>query len=300
MRIAITGAGGFIGSALHAALSADGHTVTRLVRRAPSGPDELRWDPRGPAGDLSALSGADAVVHLAGAGVGDRRWTPAYKAEIRDSRVLGTAALATALAGLAEPPRVLVSGSGVGYYGDGGDRVLNEDAPPGSDFLARVCQEWEAATRPAEDAGIRTTHIRTGMVAASHGGAFRRVLPLFRLGLGGRLGDGRQYWSLISLRDEVAAIRHLIGAEAVSGPVNLTCPEPATNAEVTALLAAALHRPALLPVPAWALRLALGEFADAGVLIGQRAVPDRLSASGFTFMDPTAESVISAMVTNAG
>lgn len=299
MRIAITGSSGLIGSALHDALVADGHAVTRLVRREPRAAGELRWDPRGAGGDLSALSGADAVVNLAGAGVGDRRWTPGYKAEIRDSRVEGTAALARALGGLAEPPKVLVSGSAVGYYGDAGDKALSEDAPAGSDFLARVCQDWEAATRPAEEAGIRTVHIRTGMVAAAEGGAFGRMLPLFRLGLGGRLGDGRQYWSLISLRDEVAAIRHLIDTPAVSGPVNLTCPEPATNAEVTALLAAALHRPALLPVPAFALRLALGEFADAGVLAGQRAIPDRLRASGFTFMDPTPESVVATMLTRA-
>lgn len=298
MRIAITGSSGLIGSALCDALVADGHTVTRLVRRAPRAAGELRWDPRGAGGDLSALSGADAVVNLAGAGVGDRRWTPAYKAEIRDSRVEGTAALARALAGLAEPPKVLVSGSAVGYYGDTGADALGEDAPAGSDFLARVCQDWEAATRPAEDAGIRTVHIRTGMVAAAKGGAFGRMLPLFRLGLGGRLGDGRQYWSLISLRDEVAAIRHLIDTPAVAGPVNLTS-EPATNAEVTALLAAALHRPALLPVPAFALRLALGEFADTGVLAGQRAIPERLRASGFTFMDPTPESVIATMITGS-
>jgi uncharacterized protein (TIGR01777 family) len=297
MRIAITGASGLIGSALADSLAADGHAVTKLVRGVPRCMDELHWDPRGHDDGLSALSRVDAVVHLAGAGIGDRRWTPGYKAEVHDSRVVGTRTLATALAGLDRPPRVLVSASAVGYYGDTGDVEVDESAPPGDDFLAQLCRDWEAATQPAQHAGIRTVRIRTGMVASSHGGAFGRILPLFKLGLGGRLGDGRQYWSLISLRDEVAAIRHLVETETVAGPVNLTCPEPATNAAVTAELARALHRPALLPVPAPALRLALGEFADAGILAGQRAIPEQLRRSGFTFQDPTVKAVVQSLLT---
>jgi uncharacterized protein (TIGR01777 family) len=295
MRVAITGASGFVGSALVAALTGDGHTVLRLVRRDVRQPDEVRWNPYGHA-DLGALSGVDAVVHLAGAGVGDRRWTAAYKGEIRDSRVRGTTTLATALSRLDKPPGVLVSGSAVGYYGDTGSTEVAEHDPPGTDFLAGVCRDWEAATRPAQEAGIRTVTIRSGLVAASRGGAFGRMLPLFRFGLGGRLGNGRQYWSLISLRDEVAAIRHLIETGTVSGPVNLTCPDPVTNRQVTATLAAALHRPAPLPVPAFALRIALGEFADAGILAAQRVRPGVLLESGFSFADPTHRDVIETAV----
>jgi uncharacterized protein (TIGR01777 family) len=297
MWIAITGASGLVGSALAEALTADGHRVTRLVRRAPRGADELRWDPRGSGAELPALSGVEAVVHLAGVGVGEQRWTPAYKAEIRDSRVIGTTTLATALADLDKPPSVLVSASGTGFYGDTGDAEVDESTPLGDDFLALLCRDWEAATQPAQEAGIRVAHIRTGLVAAAKGGAFgRRILPLFKLGLGGRLGTGRQYWCLISLRDEVAAIRHLIETETAQGPFNLVCPEPATNRDVTAALGKALHRPTVLPAPAWALRLVVGEFAEIGVLAGQRAMPRRLLESGFAFADPTIEAVIERTV----
>ncbi|MFC9814377.1 TIGR01777 family oxidoreductase [Streptomyces virginiae] len=293
MRIAVTGSTGLIGSALVRSLRADGHEVVRFVRREPAGADEARWDPERGHVDRAALDGCGAVVHLAGAGIGDHRWTAAYKRKIRDSRVLGTAALANALAGLDAPPGVLVSGSAVGYYGDTGDRVVDEDAPAGHGFLPSVCLEWEAAAAPAQEAGIRTAFSRTGLVVAKEGGAWGRMFPLFRAGVGGRLGDGRQYWPFISLHDEVAALRHIIDTPALSGPVNLTAPEPLTNRQVTAAMARVLRRPAVLPVPAVALRVVLGEFSE-DVLGGQRARPARLLESGFVFRDPGIEQAIRA------
>ncbi|MEW2588663.1 TIGR01777 family oxidoreductase [Streptomyces virginiae] len=293
MRIAVTGSTGLIGSALVRSLRADGHEVVRFVRREPAGADEARWDPERGHVDRAALEGCGAVVHLAGAGIGDHRWTAAYKRKIRDSRVLGTAALANALAGLDAPPGVLVSGSAVGYYGDTGDRVVDEDAPAGHGFLPSVCLEWEAAAAPAQEAGIRTAFSRTGLVVAKEGGAWGRMFPLFRAGVGGRLGDGRQYWPFISLHDEVAALRHIIDTPALSGPVNLTAPEPLTNRQVTAAMARVLRRPAVLPVPAVALRVVLGEFSE-DVLGGQRARPARLLESGFVFRDPGIEQAIRA------
>ncbi|WP_405425333.1 TIGR01777 family oxidoreductase [Streptomyces erythrochromogenes] len=293
MRIAVTGSTGLIGSALVWSLRADGHQVVRFVRREPTGADEARWDPERGRVDPAGLAGCGAVVHLAGAGIGDHRWTAAYKRKIRDSRVLGTAALANALAGLDEPPAVLVSGSAVGYYGDTGDRPVDEDSPAGHGFLPSVCVEWEAAAAPAQEAGIRTAFARTGLVVAKEGGAWGRMFPLFRAGVGGRLGDGRQYWPYISLHDEVAALRHIIDTPALSGPVNLTAPEPLTNRQVTAAMARVLHRPAVLPVPAVALRVVLGEFSE-DVLGGQRARPARLLGSGFVFRDPGIEQAIRA------
>ncbi|MGW2587677.1 TIGR01777 family oxidoreductase [Streptomyces virginiae] len=256
-------------------------------------PDEARWDPARGYVDPAGLAGCGAVVHLAGAGVGDHRWTAAYKREIRDSRVLGTAALAHALAALDAPPAVLVSGSAVGYYGDTGDRAVDEDAPAGQGFLPSVCVEWEAATASAQEAGIRTAFARTGLVVARDGGAWGRMFPLFRAGVGGRLGNGRQYWSYISLRDEVAALRHIIDTPGLSGPVNLTAPEPLTNRQVAEAMSRVLRRPAVLPVPAVALRVVLGEFAE-DVLGSQRARPTRLLGSGFVFRDPGIEQAIRA------
>ncbi|MFI8361358.1 MULTISPECIES: TIGR01777 family oxidoreductase [Streptomyces] len=293
MRIAVTGSTGLIGSALVRSLRADGHEVVRFVRREPSAADEARWDPERGYVDPAGLAGCAAVVHLAGAGIGDHRWTDAYKRTIRDSRVLGTAALAGALAGLDEPPAVLVSGSAVGYYGDTGDRVVDEDSPAGRGFLPSVCQEWEAAADPAREAGIRTAFARTGLVVAKDGGAWGRMFPLFRAGLGGRLGDGRQYWPFISLRDEVRALRHIVDTPSLHGPVNLTAPEPLTNRQVTAAMGRVLKRPAVLPVPAVALRVVLGEFSQ-DVLSGQRARPARLLESGFVFRDPGIEEAIRA------
>ncbi|MET9362783.1 TIGR01777 family oxidoreductase [Streptomyces sp. NPDC006632] len=293
MKIAVTGSTGLIGTELVRSLRADGHEVLRLVRRGADAPDEVAWDPARQYVDTAGLAGCGAVVHLAGAGVASHRWTAAYKKEIRDSRVLGTAALAEALASLDVPPKVLVSGSAIGYYGDTGERVVDESAPPGDGFLPSVCVEWEEAAAPAQEAGIRTVFARTGLVVSREGGAWAKLIPLFRAGLGGRLGSGRQYWSFIALHDEVAALRFLLDTESLSGPVNLTAPEPVTNQEVTAAMSRVLRRPALLPVPAAALRVALGEAAG-DVLAGQRVVPARLLSAGFGFAFPDVETAVRA------
>ncbi|MFJ9036215.1 TIGR01777 family oxidoreductase [Streptomyces sp. NPDC102406] len=292
-RIAVAGASGLIGSALVRSLTADGHEVLRLVRRAPRAADEARWDPKKGDIDADRLDGCDAVVNLAGAGVGDHRWTGGYKREIRDSRVLGTTLLAETAAALPNPPRTLLNGSAVGYYGSTGSRAVDESAPPGEGFLPSVCVEWEAATAPAHQAGIRTVMARTGLVVSRAGGAWAKLFPLFRAGLGGRLGDGRQYWSYIALHDHVAALRHILDTASLSGPVNLTAPHPATNREVTAAMARVLHRPALFPAPAPALRLVLGEMAG-DVLGSTRAVPTRLVKSGFEFAFPALDDAIKA------
>ncbi|WP_371482056.1 TIGR01777 family oxidoreductase [Kitasatospora sp. NBC_00315] len=299
MRIAVTGSTGFIGSALVRSLLADGHEVVRLVRhRGRTGPQAdgttaIGWNPARMQIDRAGLAGVEAVVHLAGAGVGDHRWTEGYKREIRESRVLGTETLAAALAEAERPPRVLVSASAVGYYGQTGDRSIDEDAPAGDDFLADVCVEWEAAARPAADAGIRVVHPRTGLVLAQDGGAGARLFPLFKLGLGGRLGSGDQYWSYISLADEVAALRFLIDHRDVHGPVNLSAPEPVTNRELTAALGRVLGRPTPFPVPAVALKAALGEFA-VEVIGSHRVLPTRLLEAGFRFRHPDVESALRA------
>jgi uncharacterized protein (TIGR01777 family) len=293
MKVAITGASGLIGSALSADLSRDGHQVVRLVRGPSRSAGEASWDPVGGHVDLAGLAGSDAVVHLAGAGVGDRRWSDAYKREILDSRVRGTTAIAHAVAALDPAPAVLVSASAVGIYGDTGDRAVDETAPRGVGFLADVVEAWEAAAEPARAAGIRVVHPRTGLVVARGGGAWKRMLPIFQLGVGGRLGGGRQYWSFISLTDEIRALRHLIDHPGLAGPVNLTAPTPVTNAEATRALAHALHRPAALPVPAAALKAVLGEFS-VEVLGSQRVLPTRLLASGFAFRHPSIEAALAA------
>ncbi|MEE1767324.1 TIGR01777 family oxidoreductase [Streptomyces sp. JV185] len=292
-RIAVTGASGLIGAALVRSLRADGHEVVRLVRHPARAGDEVEWDPKRGYVDVAGLVGCDAVVHLAGAGVGDHRWTAAYKREIRDSRVLGTSAVAEAVASLDVPPKVLLSGSAIGYYGDTGDRAVDESAPAGEGFLPSVCVEWEAATAAAQEAGVRTVHARTGLVVAREGGAWARLFPLFRAGLGGRLGNGRQYWSFIALHDEVAALRHILDTESLSGPVNLTGPDPVTNSEVTAAMGRVLHRPTLFTAPAPALRIALGDFAE-DVLAGQRVLPGQLLDSGFVFAFPGIDAAIRA------
>jgi uncharacterized protein (TIGR01777 family) len=285
VKVAVTGASGLIGSALVPALRADGHEVIRLVRRTPRTADEHRWDPQHHRIDPGVLTDVDAVIHLAAAGIGDRRWSDKHKARVLNSRVDGTTTISQALADAAatDPsrPRVLLSASAVGWYGDTGDRVVDESAPAGTDFLARVCAQWEASTAAAAEAGVRVTNLRNGLVLGK-GGLLGRMAPLFRMGVGGRLGSGRQYWPWISLRDEVDAIRFLLTAP-VSGPVNLTAPTPATNATFTAALARVLHRPAVLPVPGIALWVVLGEFAKLGVLAGQRAVPAKLLEAGFSF-----------------
>ncbi|MFF9640247.1 TIGR01777 family oxidoreductase [Kitasatospora aureofaciens] len=299
MRIAVTGSTGLIGSALVRSLLADGHQVVRLVRHRsrtgpqPDGSTAIGWNPLLGEVDRDGLAGVEAVVHLAGAGVGDRRWSDSYKRDIRESRVYGTETVAVALAALKEPPRVLVSASAVGWYGQTGDRVVDEDSPAGDDFLAEVCLEWEAAARPAERAGIRVVHPRTGMVLSAAGGAGSRLFPLFKLGLGGRLGSGQQYWSYISLADEVAALRFLIDREDLSGAFNLTAPEPATNAELTAAIGRALRRPTPFPVPEAVLKAVLGELA-VEVVGSHRVVPRRLLEAGFRFAHPDLDSAVRA------
>ena len=287
MDIVVAGSHGLIGSELLERLRADGHHVRRLVRRPPQTRDEREWDPDAGILDPAALDGADAVVNLSGAGIGEHRWTAEYKRTLLTSRTRTTGLLARTLAGLDRPVPVLVQGSAIGYYGDRGAQVLTETSSPGTGFLARLVHEWEAATAPAEDAGVRVVHARTGIVLSTEGGALGRLLPLLRLGLGGRRGRGTQYWSWITLRDEVAALCHLLTAP-VHGPVNLCAPEPATNAEITAALARALHRPAVVAVPTVALRVVLGELAS-DILGSQRARPTVLEASGFRFADPELE-----------
>ncbi|OQD55088.1 TIGR01777 family protein [Streptomyces phaeoluteigriseus] len=289
----MAGASGLIGSALVRSLTADGHEVVRLVRHAPRSEAEVRWDPERGRVDAAGLAGCSAVVNLAGAGVGDHRWTDAYKRRIHDSRVHGTAALAKAVASLDERPRVFVNGSAMGYYGETGERVVDESAPAGRGFLPELCVEWEAAAEPARAAGVRTAFTRTGLVVARGGGAWGRLFPLFLAGLGGRMGDGRQYWSYIALHDEVAAIRHLLDRDDLSGPFNLTAPEPLTNREITAAMGRVLRRPTVFAVPAPVLRRVLGEMAR-DVLGSARVVPKRLLESGFTFAFPGIEDALRA------
>ncbi|PAK22073.1 TIGR01777 family protein [Streptomyces sp. alain-838] len=292
-RVAVAGASGVIGAALVRSLTADGHEVVRLVRRPPRGADEVRWDPEGGRVDAAGLAGCDAVVNLAGAGVGDRRWTDAYKTRIRSSRVHGTTALAEAVASMEQPPRVFVNGSAIGFYGETGDRPVDESAPAGDGFLPSLCVEWEAAAAPARHAGVRTVFVRTGLVVSRRGGAWGRLFPLFRAGLGGRLGDGSQYWSFVSLHDEVAAIRYLMEREDLSGPFNLTAPRPVTNREITVAMGRVLRRPAPFAVPAPVLRAVLGEMAG-DVLGSARVLPARLQESGFRFAFPEIDGAIRA------
>ncbi|MEP7192442.1 MAG: TIGR01777 family oxidoreductase [Actinomycetota bacterium] len=288
-RVAITGASGLIGSALSAFLSARGDDVVHLVRREPRTRHEVGWDPAARKLNPGDLSGLTSVVHLAGAGVGDHRWTAAYRQEILESRVNGTATVATALAELGEPI-ALISGSAIGAYGDRGDEILTEDSETGQGFLADVVRAWEAATDPAQEAGLRVAHARTGLVLTPDGGAMKRVLPLARLGLAGPLGSGRQYWSWITLQDELSALAHLIDHD-IAGPVNLVSPQPLRQAEIMKALGAELGRPALLPAPALALKLALGGFA-ADILSSARIMPGVLTASGFGFEHETIKSAM--------
>lgn len=286
MDVVVSGSHGLIGSALVPALTDAGHQVRRLVRR-PAGPGEVTWDPGAGTLDAAGLGGAEAVVHLAGVGIGDKRWTPAQKERIRSSRVRGTGALATALAGLTSPPTVLVCGSAVGFYGDRGDEVLTEDSGPGQGFLAEVVRDWEQAASPAAEAGVRVVHTRSGIVQTPKGGALAKQLPLFKLGVGGPLGSGKQWVSWVSIDDEVGAILHALSTESLHGPVNLCAPEPTTSAGLAKAIGRALHRPAVLPVPRLALRAVVGsQMTGEMVLASQRAVPAKLLASGYRFRHP--------------
>lgn len=295
MQIAITGATGLIGSALAASLSADGHRVVPVSRRPQSG--GITWDPARGVCDATALAGTDAVAHLAGENLAAGRWTEARKTRIRESRVRGTTTLATAIARMDHPPAVLVSASAVGYYGcRHGDEWLDEAAPAGDDFLARTCVAWEAAADPARRAGIRVVHPRFAMVLAAQGGALAKMLPPFRLGLGGRLGSGRQWMSWIAIADVVAGLRHAVTCAALAGPVNFAAPEPVRNAAFTRALGAALHRPALFAIPASVLGVAFGELAQATLLASQRVSPTRLAASGFAFRHPGLAGALRAVL----
>jgi uncharacterized protein (TIGR01777 family) len=297
MQIAISGASGVIGTALSASLRAGGHRPIALVRRdVRSGADEIRWDPAAGTIDGASLEGIDAVVHLAGAGIGDKRWTDERKKIIMDSRVESTKLLASTLAGLDRAPSVLVSASGISYYGDRGDDLLDESDPKGPGFLADVVEEWEAAAQPAIDAGIRTAFARTAAVLDANSGALERQLPLFKLGLGGRFGSGKQYFPWISLTDEIRAIEFMLEGD-MAGPVNLVAPETVTNNEFTKTLGDVLNRPTLLPVPLFGPKLLFGaELVDQLIMWSVRATPAALLAAGFSFEDPTLEGALRSML----
>lgn len=287
MDIAVTGSTGLIGSHLVRSLERDGHRVLRLVRpdSTDAGSDTAAWDPGRGTIDAASLDGIDAVVHLAGVGIADARWTAEQKGRILNSRTSGTTLLAATLADLDRPPSVLLSGSAIGYYGDHGDREIDESTGAGNDFPARVCVQWEACAQPAIDAGIRTAFLRTGIVQALEGGALAKQLPFFKLGLGGRAGSGRQWFSWISIVDEIAAIRFLLDHD-VSGPVNLVAPEPVTNAEFTTTLGSVLKRPTTI-LPMFGPRLLYGrELADSLLLTSQRVLPKVLVDAGFEFAQP--------------
>jgi uncharacterized protein (TIGR01777 family) len=294
MHVVISGASGLIGTALQTELSGAGHRVSRLVRRPAGAPDEITWDPARATIDTAALNGVDAVVNLAGAGIGDRRWNDARKRELVESRTRSTSLLADTIATLDDPPKVMLSGSAIGYYGDRGDQVLTERSGPGNDFLADLCQQWEAATAPAEKAGVRVVHLRTGLVLSAHGGALAKLLPLFKLGLGGRMGSGRAYWSWVALQDEVGAIDFLL-SHPVHGAVNLTGPRPVTNAEFSRALGAALRRPAVLAVRAFGPKLVVGaELARTLLFTSARVVPAALQDAGYTFRYGDVQSALGA------
>ena len=289
-RIAVTGASGLIGSALVGYLKSQGHTVQRLVRRAAVSSEEITWDPIAGTVDTEALAGVDAVIHLAGAGVSDKRWTKKYKSEILNSRLLGTTTIAKAVAIV--KPQVFISASAIGWYGESGNRAVVESDRVGDDFLAAVCHEWESAADLAGD--VRTVKLRTGLVLDPTGGALGKMLPIFRFGLGGKLSNGKQWWSWITLHDQIRAIAFLLESK-VSGPVNLTSPNPVTNTEFTAGLARAMHRPALFPVPAFALKIVLGGFS-AEVLGSKKVMPQVLTEAGFTFDYPHISSALEKLV----
>ena len=289
-RIAITGASGLIGTALVGHLKSEGHTVQRLVRRPVVAPDEIQWDPKTGYVDIEALRGVDAVIHLAGVGVGDKRWTKKYKAEILNSRLLGTTAIARAVSEV--KPQVFISASAIGWYGESGNRAVVESDRVGDDFLAAVCREWEAAADLAE--GVRTVKIRTGLVLDPTGGALGKMLPLFRLGLGGKLGNGKQWWSWITLHDVIRAITFLLENK-IEGPVNLTSPNPVTNQEFTSALARAMHRPALFPAPAIGLKIALGGFSSE-ILGSKKVMPQELTNAGFTWDYPHITNALTALI----
>ena len=289
-RIAITGASGLIGTALVGHLKSEGHTVQRFVRRPVVASDEIQWDPKTGYVDIDALRGVDAIIHLAGVGVGDKRWSKKYKAEILNSRLLGTTAIANAANEV--KPQVFISASAIGWYGESGNRAVIETDRVGDDFLAAVCREWEGAADLAT--GTRVVKIRTGLVLDPTGGALGKMLLLFRLGLGGKLGNGKQWWSWITLHDQIRAITFLLENN-ISGPVNITSPNPVTNQEFTSALARAMHRPALFPAPAIALKIALGGFSSE-ILGSKKVMPHALTEAGFSWDYPHITSALTALI----
>lgn len=294
MRILISGASGLIGNALVSHLEADGHEVIKLVRRNSSKPNEVSWNPAKHELDISKIGNVDAVINLSGAGVGDRRWTAKYKNEILTSRVDSTQTLVSAIDAMAIKPKVLLNASAIGLYGDRGAADVDESSTKGTGFLSDVVLAWESAALKARDNGVRVVLLRTGLVFTNRGGALGKLLPLFKLGLGGKIAGGKQYWSFISLEDEIRAIAFLLNSE-ISGPVNLTAPNPATNAEVTSALGKALSRPTLFAVPGFALNIVLGEFATE-ITGGVKVLPTVLHNAGFTWNHPTIEDVVSTVV----
>ena len=297
MNILVTGASGFIGSALMPVLVSGGHRVTRLVRAQPRpGQVEVHWDPAVGTVDMAGLEGMGAVVHLAGENLAAGRWTAERKVRIRESRVKGTQVLCEALARLAQPPNVLVCASAIGYYGERGEEVLREESPPGSGFLAEVCRAWEAAAAAAVHKGVRVVHLRTGVVLSPAGGALAKMLTPFKMGIGGKLGSGRQYMSWIALDDMLGVISHVLATTTLQGPVNAVAPHPVTNREFTTTLGRVLSRPTLFPMPAFAARLAFGEMADELLLASTRVEPARLLASGYQFRHPQLEGALRHMV----
>ena len=285
MKLLVSGGSGLVGTALRRQMSSDSCQITTLTRSAGS-EDSIHWSPEQGLLPLDQMTGFDAVVHLAGDNIADGRWTAAKKARIRDSRVNGTTLLSKALAELEIKPKVLVSASAIGFYGNRGDEKLVEEASNGSTYLAEVCREWEAATQPAKDAGIRVINLRFGIILSPKGGALKNMLLPFRFGAGGRVGNGRQYWSWISLADAVGSIEHSISHAELVGPVNAVAPEPATNLEFTKALGGVLKRPTIFPMPAVAAKMALGEMADALLLSSARVYPQKLQATGYTFQHP--------------
>jgi uncharacterized protein (TIGR01777 family) len=297
-QILLSGASGMLGTAVRKALLGRPARVLQLVRRDPITADQLKWNPAGSVivMDSELLEGLATAIHLSGANVASHRWTPAYKREMRLSRVESTRALTVTLAGLRRPPKTLLVASAIGFYGNRGDQLLDETSRPGTGFMADLCREWEAATLPAVEAGVRVVNLRFGVVLGMEGGAMQRLIPLFRLGLGGRLGSGRQWMSWIGLRDAVAATLFAMETPVLAGAVNLTAPQPVTNADFTRELAQAVHRPAVLPVPAFALRAMLGQIADEALLSSARVIPSRLTSAGFQFRHRAVNEAVTAVL----
>lgn len=293
MKIAVTGSHGLIGEALCKHLSGQGHIVARIIRASNSASGDIHWNPADGSIESDKLNGVDAVIHLAGENIASHRWTAEQKQKIKESRIRGTKLLADTICGLEKKPEVVVSGSAIGFYGDRGSETLTESSNVGSGFLADVCREWEEAIAPVAAAGVRVVNARTGVVLSTKAGALNKMLPIFQLGGGGNIGDGRQYMSWISLDDEIKALEFALTHSSVSGPINLVAPNPVTNAEFTAVLGSVLHRPAFVPLPAFAAKIILGEMADELLLSSQKCQPTKLQSAGYQFEYPDLKEALS-------